>query len=403
MLSIEQLQTPPTRSEVTDWLITTLGELGFSTTGWQQGRVQNTLLNAVASTVAGAGQLAAVLVNAGFNSTAVGTALTLYSESRYSNTRTPGTQAQGDMTFTSTATVPYAVVAGQLIITDDLGTEFGNTEAATIPAGGSVDIDVQALLIGTDGNIGNNSTLSLKTPLAGVTVTNPGPGDVDGDGFADPWHDIVTGTDQESDAELQTRNSSKWGTLSVVKTSTAVENLALNQDGVEKALVNATNPRGPNTVDVYVSAATALTSTAEITAAQAAFALATFGTDDSWPAGDVGGYPSVYSLFHPSTSELVVEGVVYYDGQYTQADVEADLSDRLTALVSTVPIGGKNYSTSVTNTITLGDILQVIEGTRGVVSVTLSSPTGNVAVGTTTLIVPPSDWITGRISFEVAA
>ena len=401
MLSIAQLQTPPTRAEVTTWLTTTLAQLGFSTTSCAEGSIQNSLLNSFASTAAGAAQLAATLVNAGFNSTATGTALTLYSASRYNNTRTPGAAAQGDMLFTSTASVPYAVTAGELIITDDLGVQFYNTEDATIPAGGSVSIDCAALLSGTNGNIGNNSILSLETPLAGVVVTNPGPGDIDGDGFDDPWHDVVSGADPESNTELQQRNATKWGTLSTSKTSTAVANLALAQGGVEKVYVNDRNPRGQATADVYVAGSTALVSNAQIAAAQAAFAESTFGTESAWPVTDTP-LPSAFALYHPTEFELVVDGVVYYDSQFTLADVQDELSNRLQAFVSTIPIGGKSYSTTVQNTITISDINEVIEGTRGIKSATLTLPGGNVALSPTNLVVPPSDWITGRIEFEVA-
>ncbi len=384
MLSLQQLSQAITRADVSSWLISTLNSLGFTTTGWQPGRIQQVLLNAFSGVAAGQSQVATLIADATGND-GTGSLLTLYSRARFSNERVAALKAIGDFRFSNSSVAPVVVGVGQLLVTDQYGVQFTNREGGTILAGGYLDLEVEATKAGADGNIGNLSTLALVTSIAGVTVTNPGPG-----GGA-PWYAVQTGADAEQDAELRERNATKWGLLAVEKTSTALENLALAQPGVAKSLVVSNNPRGQNTVDIYVSGQAAVLSDLEMAAIQAAFADLTLGTEAVWPTTETP-YPSVIRLYKPATQELTVSGAVYYDPQFSLVSVQQELSARLNALVTSVPLGGRAYAAGVANRLTLGDLLEVIERTRGIRSATLTSPTGDIVIGTTTLLVAPSDW-----------
>jgi uncharacterized phage protein gp47/JayE len=383
MLSLTQLKSETTRSSVLSWLISKLAFLGFQTTGWQPGRIQQSILSMAGDSGASVASVAGQIAEGSFSSTATGAMLTLVSASHFDNVRVAAVKTAGPFTFTSAATGPYVVQVGQLIISDSQGVKFTNTTGGTIPAGSSLVMQVEAILGGSSGNIGNLSTLTLLTPLAGVTVTNPASSGL-------PWY-TTTGADEESNAELRQRNSTKWGLLAVEKTKTALENLAIKQTGVAKVRVVDTNPRGPNTTDIYVSAASALVSGPEIAAAQAAFATYTSGTESVWPPTH-SPYQSVITLYHPSTLTLTLQGTVYYDPRYTQAEVEAELTARLDAFVELLPIGGKTYASGAANLVTVGDLLEVIEGTAGVLSCTLTTPAGNVLVSPSALVVPPASW-----------
>jgi uncharacterized phage protein gp47/JayE len=403
MLSIAQLRTPPTRSEITAWLIQTLRDLGFQTTGWQPGRIQHTMLHAVATVAAGFAQLGSALVTGGFNSTASGAGLTLFSTSRFGNTRNAAIKTQGPFTLTNTATVPYSIAVGSLVFSDNLGVEFQNTQAITLNASSTNTVNVEAILAGASGNIQNSATISLITPLAGVSVTNPSPG-TDGDGNVLPWYSIQTGVDEETDKALRDRNASQWGLLAVEKTSTAFEHLALGLDAVRKVTIVANNPRGPGTVDVYLASDSAVLSTGDMETAQAAFAEYTFGTDSAWPPAitDAVTFPSTATMVYcrqPATLELTITGAVYYDPNYTEAQIKASLTTALDDLVKLAPIGGYDYSPGPSNVITLGDIVQTMETTVGVRTVTLTAPAGNITVSNTALVTSPSDWFTGRLTF----
>lgn len=387
MLSISQI-VALTRSQGATWLKNTLSALGFQTTGWQAGRNQQMMLNTYATGAAAFSQVGATLAEAGFSETSFGPALTLYSRSRFDNERSPAVKTAGPFLLTSTAAVPHVIAVGQLLVTDSNGVEFANTSGDTLSAGGTLDLDFEAALAGSAGNIGNDSTLTLLTPLAGVTVTNPGPG-----GGVD-WYTITAGADEESDAELQRRNATKWGTLSVERTATAIEYLALGCDGVAKALVVATNPRGQNTTDVYVSGADSLIATDEIEAVQLAFSEYTMGTESVWPPTDSPMTSQIW-VKHPEELELELIGTVYYDPQFTLAEVKASILARVTAFVQSVPIGGNRYATGAANLLTLGDILETIEGSRGVISARLTTPTADLTIAPTTLLTQPSSLFGG--------
>ena len=400
MLSLSQLRNPPTRSEVVSWSLETLRELGFQTTGWQEGRIQNTLLNAFGTVVSGVLQVVADHVEQSYNSTATGAGLTLLALNRFSNERSGALKAAGPFLFNNIGTIAHSVEVGSLVVRDPNGIEFTNIQAGTIPAGGSVLLNMEAVLAGSDGSIPNNSTLTLVTPKAGTTVTNPGPGDVNGDGFPDPWYTIRTGTDPETDIALRQRNASKWGLLSVEKTATAYVNLALAQQGVNKVRVIDDNPRGAGTVDVYVANGGNLLSTGDKELAQAAFAARTFGTDSAWPPGNLGGFPSTVYIKDPLTLELDIEGSIYYDPQFTLLEVQANVTQALNDFVALMPMGGIEYESGE---VTVGDITEVLEGTPGVRSITLTAvqggTPGDIDMQDTTLLTAPADWITGKLAF----
>jgi uncharacterized phage protein gp47/JayE len=403
-LSISQLKTPPTRSEIVAWMLEVLRQFGFQTTGWQEGRIQHTMLNAFATVASAFAQLSADIVNNVYNDTASGAGLTLYSRNRFDNAREGAQRAAGPFLLTNGGTVAHVLTVGQLIVeATESGLQYENTSAGTVPAGDTLNVDFRASLAGASGSIPNNSALTLITPLAGVTVTNPGPGDVDLDGFADPWYTIQTGTDPETDIELRQRNATKWGLLSVEKTATAYENLALAQQGVSKAKIIHNNPRGAGTVDVYVASGKDLTSTGDKALAQAAFAGYTFGTEEAWPPTNTP-EQSTAEIKDPATLELNLVGVIYYDPQYTLAEVQDAVEQSLDDFVTLMPIGGKEYISGA-GRVTVGDILEAIENTVGVRSVTLteidgSGTIGDIELGATTLLQAPADWITGRLNFS---
>lgn len=395
-LSVEQLTTPPTRAETTDWLIKLLQRFGFQTTNWQEGRLAHSMLNTAVSAVSAFAQNSVNIVNSTSNDTAQGTALTQYSASRFSNTRVQAAQTIGNFILTNSGTAVYEISAGQLIFSNANGLTYINTEAATVGAG-ETTLEVKCETFGEVGNIGNNATITLQVPLAGVEATNPSPGD-DSEGNALPWY-TTAGADEETDTELRQRNSSKWGLLAVEKTSTAVVNLALAQDGVEKSTVIDDNPRGDYTADVYVSASASLISTAQITAAQEAFSHYMWNTESVWPPTETP-RPSAIYLKNPTLQELLLKGNIYYNPQYTESDMEDRIQTALNDFVKLIPIGGRNYTTGATNLVTVGDIYEAIERVRGVESVTLTevgpdpvtSPVGDIKLQETDLLTYPDDW-----------
>jgi hypothetical protein len=397
MLSLQQLRTPPSRTSIVTWSIERLRQLGFQTTGWQEGGIEHSIIDAVATVVSGVLVLAASISRNVYSESASGAALELLSRNRFDNEKTPAENAEGDMTFANAGTVAHVVKVGAIVVENGSKIQFTNTEAGTIPAGGAIDLGMRAVLKGASGNVANNSTWNLVTPLAGVTVTNPGPGDVDLDGFADPWYATKTGSDASTDLKLRQLNASKWGLLSFEQTSTAYLHLALRQDGVAKAKIVDDNPRGAGTIDVYIAAEDALLGTSEKEAAQANFALYKAGTESVWPPTN-SPLQSVVEIKDPDTLELDIQGTIFYDPQYTLAQMETAVSTALSDFVKLMGIGGIEYI-SGSGTVALGDISELLEAIPGVRNATLTVPTGNIPLDQITMLTSPSDWITGKLTF----
>ena len=384
-LSIQQLQNPPTRKEIASWMVDQLRSLGFVTTGWQPGRIQQQILNMVATVAEPVGQVASELTNMSFNSIASGVGLELYSLSRFNNTKSQALSATGHFQFNNVGTVGHPVVAGKIVIQDRVsGLLFTSDEDTSVPAGSTVSVRVKASLKGQSGNIPNLSTLTLITPLAGVTVSNPSPFPTQSP--IPSWADIQTGADPETDSELREKNATKWGLLAVEKTDTAMINLAVSQDSITKAKVISNSPRGPGTVDVYVAGQSGALNSVEMSNAQSLFAEYTFLTEESWPPSTA----SSVALVQPTEQPLNIEGSVYYDNALTSAEVESSVSARLDALVALTDIGGNTYSENVDNVLTIADITDVIKDTPGVNSCTVVSPAGDVPVGLTSVLVRPA-------------
>lgn len=391
MLTIESIKTTLSARDVLEWLTETLRQLGFETTGWQDGRIQKTMLTTFARQGADFSELARGILDLTINDIASGVGLTIYSKSRFDNTRSLAVATAGPMTLTSTATVPYTITVGQLIAQDGIGTQFRNTTGGTITAGGTLVLQWAALKKGAAGNVGPNTVTQLVTSLAGVTVNNPPAG-------ASPWF-TTSGSDEESDRNLRRRNETKWGRLSLERVAASYENkaLSLREEGVaavEKVALHDDNPRGPGTLDVYVSGALATLGDSDMEAAQLAFSEFAWSTDDEWPAAA----DSRVAVKRPSTFGLSLVGVVYHSSNVTSAVLQQRVGAALDDFLSLLPLGGRDLSPGPAQVITLGDIYQVIENVKGVESVTLTSAyqegnppaLGNITVPAFNLVTRPA-------------
>ena len=78
----------------------------------------------------------------------------------------------------------------------------------------------------------------------------------------------VQGTDNQSDTSLHIANETKWATLAIgAPTADRYINTVIKADpSLEDIVVNGSNPRGPGTVDVYVSTLLMTASVAQIAA-----------------------------------------------------------------------------------------------------------------------------------------
>lgn len=148
-------------------------------------------------------------------------------------TRRAATYASGELTITGAANT--SIPAGSIFSTvslneEDPSVDYETLEAATIPAEGSVTVDVQCTQSGTIGNTTADTVILVSSNIRGITsVTNP--------------EEITGGTEIESDASLilrieeydKTQGDSFTGNVSDYK------RWAMSVDGVGSATIIPAN------------------------------------------------------------------------------------------------------------------------------------------------------------------
>ena len=178
--TLASLLTTITQSQAFAALLNYYTAAGFPTTTWQAGDIDLTRMQAFAAA------LQAYVTNY-LPAVAGGTLLdyspsypgwtALTAQQIYNLPQNIATYTQGGMTATNTATAPYAFTAGQLYaVFGASGNRYINTGSGTIPASGALTgIPFQAESPGAAYADPSSSpgTLTLVTPLPGVTMSNP--------------------------------------------------------------------------------------------------------------------------------------------------------------------------------------------------------------------------------------
>jgi uncharacterized phage protein gp47/JayE len=350
-LSIAQMRSPFTRGEALEWLLEVLQSAGFDTTGWQNGRIQKSLMLMFATAYSDHSEVVRDLVEFGFNDYATGDPLNLFSQSRYDNTKVAAVRTKGIITLTSKATIPYTIQPGQLLAATSYGTEFRNLNGGTLAAGGTLPLTFEARVAGSGGNVPAADITRLLTSLAGVTVSATG----------SPWYS-VTGADEESDSKIQQRNTTKWSRqnrLQLIRD--AAINLAL-ENGAGKVTVDDNNPRGPFTANVYCAAEDGALGPTELAAIQLAFSKVTWHSSPTWPAAP----DSEIAVLVPVEYPLDITVQIFHDATRSSADVLTDARQALHDLLRRTPIGGVSYPPNFTNVLPAGDLSQALEDVQGV-------------------------------------
>lgn len=360
-LSLEQLRTPVTDNDETARLLDTLQALGFNTSGWQPGSVQRTIVQMVGTASARWAEAVFTISLFGFNDSATGDALTAFSDSHYDNQRVVAVAAEGDYTLTGGLVgPPYTFGVGDLIVSDANGVQYQNTTGGTVPAGGTLVVTIKALAAGTAGNVSNGTITTLNTPLAGVTGSN------DPIAPATTWLTTL-GVDEESDATLRARNTSKWATLNPIGSPADLYvNLALSIDSdLRKVKVDDSNPRGSGTLDVYLAREATTAQPSDVVTVQAEFDAKVCITSDPLAV-------AATEVSQNVTFQAYIETAK--NNAATQAAIEAAVADFLNGL----PIGGTDIGGA--GFVLLSELITAISSVDGVVNVVMATPAADVPV-----------------------
>jgi len=325
LATLEELITPEDEEDALSYLLTEADAVGFPTTAWQTGGVAYTLLRIVAKALTDKVALVAEVARGGLLALASGAWLTLLALSHYDVTRYVATRAAGSVTIAIASGSPgQTIQPGQLWIRTAAGLRYNSTNAApvVIASGGSATIPFHAEATGSAYNVALGTGLTLVTPLAGLTAA---------------FLDVGTGTwlttqgaDEETDALVRARCQARWATIGVQKTSDAYYALARDSASgtttvPNRVTVDASNPRGPGTVDVWIAGPAGPLSAPDEAA------VSTYVTDRASPCTDV-------ACANATSLPVTVTATLYYTAQYTSAPSEA--AANVTALIQALPIAG---------------------------------------------------------------
>lgn len=370
-------------------LLDQLDAVGFTATSWQEGSVPLACVELSAEMWHQVSKIAVFIKEMALNTTATGEGLTRFSASHYDNTRVGATTAQRRVTLTCAAGAgPHTFNVGDVVLEHPDGPTYRNVAdgvtvyPVTLPSGGSVaDLIFEAEVAGS-GSSGKsaNTVTGLVTTLAGVTVTSD-----------QPERD---GENQESDTVLRTRNTTKWALLTQYELiDDAVINICLNAtDGVTGVIVNSQNPRGAGTFDVYMAGELLPASAGDIALAQAALDARVFGSTAT---------PQTALVLAAPTSALNISGTIYFQGNYTAAEVQTATELAIEEYVKQIPLGGYVFYPGPSNVVPINDVeavLRAVEVSGQFVrkTVVLNSPLdlsvvsfGKVTVGTIALTYTP--------------
>ena len=362
-LNLSQLRTPVTQAEALTFLITELASLGFGATSWQSGSVQLTLVEMFASVYSNLTLSVDAISRLGFNDTSEGDALTAFSYSHYDNTRIAAVSTLGNLTLTGAAVgPPHAILAGQIVASDADGRTYRNTTAGTIPASGSLVVTIQAETPGADANVANGTINILTTPLAGVTCSN--------DAIA-PSSTWITqqGVNEETDAALRSRNTTKWATLSPSDPADRYINFIRTAvPGAARIKVDDSNPAGPGTLHIYIAGPSGVSGAADVVNAQT-------------EADRIRNPTAQVTVFAAAAQPQLFQYTCYITAALNNAVTQSAVEQALTDYVNGLPIGGTSFAAASPGEFVYSEAIGAMTAIAGVQQIVLSLPPGNVNIG----------------------
>lgn len=243
--NISDLTQELTPDEVKTAIYQELDLLGVETSTWKPGAVVRTIIAVFSVLLGYCTYIISGIASSSFLAFAQGAWLTLLAQYTYNVTREGASNATGNLTLTNSSATPYSIAVDDLIVSNPtISKEFRNAEAFLIPALGSVTTVIAAVEEGSGSTSAPGSIISLVTPLAGVTCTNP---------------DAITGFDEETDDSLKLRCQQSTAALSPFGPSDAYRYAATSATrdgescGVTRIRLDAD---GAGNIDVYVATAT---------------------------------------------------------------------------------------------------------------------------------------------------
>jgi uncharacterized phage protein gp47/JayE len=358
-LSLDQLLTPTTEEEALTTALAFLDDLGFSASSWQSGSLPRALVQLVARFYSDLTYTRVTLTKSRFNDSAQGDFLDLYSDDAYDNQRIAAVYTEITLVLDDTTSHvgPFTIAVNQLVAQDSGGYTYRNLTGGTLANGGTLTLTFKAEQAGSGPIPPLGLGIPLITPLAGLP---------------DPIVQAITvvGAEKEDDTKLQTRNRAKWATLSVHAPADAYKAWALAADpSVTRVYINNLNPRGPDTIDIYIAGATN-----PLPPIVATNVLAYIE-----PRRGIGADVAVLNAV---TIDVNIVGTLYVAASYDVDHVSNAVEAALELAFDAMPVGGDG------GVVQLATLYTTIMPVPGVRNVHILLPSGDVAIGPTQIPIP---------------
>lgn len=324
MASLDDLLSPESDDEALSYYLTELANVGFPTTAWQTGSVAYTIVRILAKKTVELVNLVTAIAKGGLLDLSTGLWLTLLAAQVFLITRYAATFARAKVRlFIAPGNLNQTIQPGQLWIKTGSGKRYNsrNTSPVTIVVGGTELIEFQAESRGAHFNVAINTGLTLVTPLPGMSASFEDTGD------GTPW--VVQGADEESDVALRNRCRTKWSLLGTNKIHDAYVQLATNVPGVgtqpDRVNIDDQNPRGPNTIDIWLAGPSGPLPGADVTLVNAWIQAR------KSPCADVLVQAAI-------PRPITIASTVYRAGEHKEAHAQA--VDNVTTYIQSLPLGG---------------------------------------------------------------
>lgn len=386
-LSLRQLRAGIPEDVMLAGCLGILDSLGFQATSWQStsaSRIAVQLIAKLASDVTYAIVDIAGSMHAGLASGAYADDL---GQGTFDLARVQATQATGVMMLTASAAAPIqAWAANDLLIADselDTARTFTVTSAGVINPGTSVPVNVIASAPGIGSNIPPNiATMTLRTPLIGVTVTNPPQPPTTP---VNTWV-VVPGSDAETDGpggRYNARMVGRWSRLSYGNTDGAYRAWCLE---ALPALTRLSVRNGATEGSIHIVGATAV---GGLSGAQTGFypspqvGTGEIGTILAYLTGAVDGVgrrPINDALEVVSANQIVTPalGLNIVVSSPFSADAVARVTAALSSYIQSLPIGGVVLPGASSGVVLMSELYSVVMA-QGMLNVTFSF-SGDVAL-----------------------
>jgi len=187
--TIDQIVAPQTAASIRAGMVTSLVNLGVRADLWKAGGVASTMLTVVSIVLSQVNSLIATVVSGFFLPLATASGLVNLALYMYGVTAPTATFASGKLTLTNTSGNTYVKAARAMTFLNPTSKQnYVNTSGFTLGPNTTLEIDIEAIVIGTVGNAAPNTITNVVTTLTGVACTNAS---------------SVVGTDDITDADLR--------------------------------------------------------------------------------------------------------------------------------------------------------------------------------------------------------